>query len=198
VRVHLDAQGDLTAVNGELVPNGKREKADLAGLKAKTTELVVYRHGLAQGVRGKTELAYQVEVTNEADVRDIDFISATTGKAVNRYSMMHGALHRELYETSPDPANLVWEEGDALPGTLNADQESMVRSTGDAYWFFNNAFGRDSFDGTGSTMKTVNNDPTIACPNANWNGVTTNYCDGVSSDDVVAHGATPTPSTPTA
>ena len=36
-------------------------------------------------------------------------------------------------------------------------------------------------------MITVNNDPRIACPNANWNGTTTNYCDGVSSDDVVAH-----------
>ena len=36
-------------------------------------------------------------------------------------------------------------------------------------------------------MKTVNNDPTIACPNANWNGPTTNYCNGVTSDDVVAH-----------
>ena len=29
--------------------------------------------------------------------------------------------------------------------------------------------------------------PAIACPNANWNGVTTNYCNGVTSDDVVAH-----------
>ncbi|QCC77469.1 M4 family metallopeptidase [Nocardioides daphniae] len=36
-------------------------------------------------------------------------------------------------------------------------------------------------------MNTINNDPSISCPNANWNGVTTNYCDGVSSDDVVAH-----------
>ena len=36
-------------------------------------------------------------------------------------------------------------------------------------------------------MITVNNDPRIACPNANWNGVTTNYCSGVTSDDVVAH-----------
>ena len=36
-------------------------------------------------------------------------------------------------------------------------------------------------------MNTVNNDPTIACPNANWNGTTTNYCNGVTSDDVVAH-----------
>ena len=36
-------------------------------------------------------------------------------------------------------------------------------------------------------MNTVNNDPTIACPNANWNGTTTNYCNGVTADDVVAH-----------
>ena len=36
-------------------------------------------------------------------------------------------------------------------------------------------------------MRIVNNDPTITCPNANWNGTTTNYCNGVTSDDVVAH-----------
>ena len=36
-------------------------------------------------------------------------------------------------------------------------------------------------------MRTVNNDPRISCPNANWNGVTTNYCNGVTSDDVVSH-----------
>ncbi len=63
----------------------------------------------------------------------------------------------------------------------------MVTSTGEAYWMFQNTFGRDSYDGAGATMRTVNNDPRINCPNANWNGVTTNYCDGVSSDDVVSH-----------
>jgi hypothetical protein len=36
-------------------------------------------------------------------------------------------------------------------------------------------------------MQSVNNDPRINCPNANWNGVTTNYCNGVTADDVVAH-----------
>ena len=36
-------------------------------------------------------------------------------------------------------------------------------------------------------MITVNNDPRISCPNANWNGVTTNYCTGVTGDDTVAH-----------
>ena len=59
--------------------------------------------------------------------------------------------------------------------------------TGQSYWFFMNAFGRDSYDGLGATMKTVNNDPTIACPNANWNGATTNYCTGSPADDTVAH-----------
>ena len=36
-------------------------------------------------------------------------------------------------------------------------------------------------------MRTVNNDPSINCPNANWNGTTTNYCTDVSTDDTVAH-----------
>ncbi len=105
---------------------------------------------------------------------------------VNRYSMMAHALERELYETSPTAAP-VWVEGDAFPGSLNEDQQNLVNSAGESYWMFMNTFGRDSYDGAGATMKTVNNDPRINCPNANWNGVTTNYCDGVTSDDVVSH-----------
>ncbi|HSM10216.1 MAG TPA: M4 family metallopeptidase, partial [Lysobacter sp.] len=33
----------------------------------------------------------------------------------------------------------------------------------------------------------MNNDPNIFCPNASWNGVSTNYCNGVTGDDTVAH-----------
>ncbi|QIX27020.1 hypothetical protein ncot_10760 [Nocardioides sp. JQ2195] len=219
VRAFVDKQGNLTRVNGEAVPDlklsvtpkiteadaGKRAvtlvkaqppttdgKSDTTGVKAKTTELVVYRHGLVQGIEGDSELAYQVEVTNEKNVRDMVFLSANTGKIVNRYSMIDNALHRELYEADEDRnLTLVWEEGDPLlpdpEATVNADQDSMVKSTGEAYWFFKNGWGRDSFDGEGAPMYTINNDPAIQCPNANWNGVTTNYCDGVSSDDVVAH-----------
>jgi hypothetical protein len=116
------------------------------------------------------------------------FVAASSGKVVNRYSMIHDALDREFYEADEDRnLTLVWEEGDPFPGSLNEDQQSMIQSTGEAYWLFKNAFGRDSYDGAGHVMRTVNNDPAIACPNANWNGATTNYCDGVSSDDVVAH-----------
>ena len=81
----------------------------------------------------------------------------------------------------------VWAEGDPFPGALNVDQQNIVLGSGEAYWFFQNTFGRDSYDGAGRPMNTVNNDPTIACPNANWNGTTTNYCNGVTADDVVAH-----------
>jgi hypothetical protein len=36
-------------------------------------------------------------------------------------------------------------------------------------------------------MVTINNDPNVGCPNANWNGISANYCTGVASDDIVAH-----------
>lgn len=217
LRAHVDKSGDLTSVNGEAVPDidlsvnpafskadaKKRalatvranpptsesgQAADTSGLKAKDTRLVVYRTGLVRGTKGKSILAYQVEVTNNRNIRDMVFISAEYGKPVNRYSMIDNALYRILYEADAD-RNLtkVWEEGDDLPGTLNEDQASMVESTGEAYWFFRNLADRDSYDGHGARMLTINNDPAIQCPNANWNGTTTNYCDGVSSDDVVAH-----------
>ena len=215
LRAHLDAEGDLTAVNGELVPVGdidthadlsadeageravrivraepptdQEGASDVAGIEASSTEPLVYRTGMVQGLpSGETELVYQVEVGNGSNVREMVFVNADTGKVVNRYSMIHDALDRELYEESPD-STPVWEEGDAFPGALNQDQQNLVLSTGESYWLFMNAFGRDSYDGAGATMRVVNNDPRISCPNANWNGVTTNYCDGVTSDEVVAH-----------
>ena len=104
---------------------------------------------------------------------------------MNRYSTVNDALFRRLFELST--ATQVWQEGDAFPGALNQDQQNIVTASGHSYHFFSNAFLRDSYDGAGAEMQSVNNDPTIACPNANWNGATTNYCNGVTADDVVAH-----------
>ncbi len=59
------------------------------------------------------------------------FLDATTGKPVNRYSMMDDALDRELNEAtgSRDPATSpVWQEGDPFPGTLDQDQQNEVNS----------------------------------------------------------------------
>jgi Zn-dependent metalloprotease len=212
---HLDAEGDLTSVNGYAAPGvdisvtprlsaGQAAtravravradppshhggKADTSGIRAAATDLVIYRTGATRGVAGDNVLTYVVEVTNRSNIRDMVFVDANAGKLVNRYSIMDEGLDRHVFEQQFTPETEVWAEGDPFPGTLNVDQQNIVLGSGEAYWFFANAFGRDSYDGNGASMNTVNNDPTIACPNANWNGTTTNYCNGVTSDDVVAH-----------
>ena len=227
LRAHVNKQGALTAVNGFAAPDlslstsprlspaegaaraiafvktapkpTDGQAAKKGTLRASANHLMIYRTGSTKGVQGKAVLAYVVEVTDGAGIREQVFVDANADKILNRYSMVDNALDRELYEESNDPANLVWSEGDdldadcTLPNVgdcdddLNIDQRNLVLSSGESYWFFKNAFNRDSYDGDGATRQTVNNDPTIDCPNANWNGVTTNYCDGVTSDDVVAH-----------
>ena len=214
LHAQVDKGGQLTSVNGFVAPDlklgvtprlsaaqaGARALAtvrksppgasegttDLTGIEAASTKLYVYRVGAVRGVPGPNALAYAVEVTNQRNVRDMVFVDAVSGSVLNRYSMIHEELDRELYEeTYPD--NLVWEEGDPFPDGLDQDQQNEVLGTGESYWLYKNAFDYDSYDNQGSVMRTVNNDPRINCPNANWNGVTTNYCSGVSADDTVAH-----------
>lgn len=213
LKVHVDAAGRLTAVNGVYVPDlalstsaalSARRAAQLAiaevsanppgevarvaasSLRAASTRLIVYRTGLIRDVAGSNQLAYEVEVTNGGSIRDFVIVHANAGKILNRWSHVVDALHRVLYEMSAATPP-VWEEGDPFPGALNGDQQNILIASEDSYWHFFNAFGRDSYDAAGAFMRTVNNDPTIACPNANWNGATTNYCNGVTADDVVAH-----------
>jgi Zn-dependent metalloprotease len=215
---NLDKSGDLTSVNGFVAPDldlsvtprfsqsqaasravatvvadppGRNGGTDVAGLKAASTKLTVYRMGAIKGERGPNVLAWVVEVSNDRNVRDLVFVDASAGKVVNRYSLVHDALDREVYEAagSDDPSTfeLVWSEGDPYPGGLDQSQQDLVLGTGESYWLYENTFGYDSYDGEGATMTTVANDGRINCPNANWNGVTTNYCDGLTSDDTVSH-----------
>jgi Zn-dependent metalloprotease len=191
----------LSAVRAK--PSGHEDGMPAAfkqGLQVRSAELMIYRTGSPRGIDGEAKLAWVVEVWNKTTIRETLILDAGTGKPLNRWSMMAHALDRELYEAyvddngtpnNPDDdfvdADLVYSEGDAFPGTLDEDQRNEVLGTGEAYWMFRNTFGYNSWDGNGAKMITVNNDPTISCPNANWNGVTTNYCSGVTGDDTVAH-----------
>ncbi|KQV69670.1 hypothetical protein ASC64_07490 [Nocardioides sp. Root122] len=230
LKAQVDREGDLTAVNGFVAPALSLDvtprvtqaqasaraieavKARPAGyedggpsgyqknLEVRSADLVVYRQGSPRGIDGKATLAWAVEVWNKKTVRETLILDASSGKPLNRWSMMADALDRRLYEAyvddngtpdNPDDdfvnADLVYSEGDDFPGTLDQDQQNEVLGTGEAYWLFRNSFGYNAWDGQGGRMITVNNDPTIDCPNANWNGVTTNYCSGVTGDDTVAH-----------
>ena len=211
MRGHVSQDGRLTAVNGKFVPGItlpetpviERDRAARAAVavvsqqvtsKVKPSDLtvasssvVVYRENLTKGVSGDNHLAYQVEVTHAGAVREFVYVDALTGKVVDQVTGTHTLKNRIVHEgnIAAPPA---WTEGDPRPAPQPA-HEDEIAGAGYAYNIFFNLSGGTyrSWDGNDATMITVNNDPTIVCPNANWNGTSTNYCSGTSSDDVVVH-----------
>ncbi len=168
--------------------DGGLPKSFTKGLKVRSIELMIYRTGTPRGIAGDNRLAWVAEVWNKGTIREMVVLDAETNKPLNRWTMMNHALDRWLVEAHPDGTyTSAWEEGDAFPDGLDEDQQNEVLGTGESYWMFRNTFGYNSWDGAGGTMITVNNDPRINCPNANWNGFSTNYCTGVTGDDTVAH-----------
>lgn len=171
----------------------------LGNLAAANNQLFVYRTGLAQRQAGSNHLAYALEITNaDHSVREFVFIDAHTGKLLDQFSGIHEALDRKVSETSL--GNVVWEDSAGDPDPIPAgwaggtaqqvlDWQNEIDGASETYNLIasmtNGAYL--SYDSADATMRTVNNDPSISCPNANWNGVSTNYCSGVTGDDTVAH-----------
>lgn len=217
VRVHLNAAGELTVVNGVFIPGialsaspmlddaaaasiavaevVARPDADDASVVSSLTAadltvaenaLYVYHDGLAQGIGGSHHLVYEIEVRGPG-VREFVFINAQVGNVVERYGAIHNLINRRIFEISYD-GTPEWQEGQPFP-TANVDWNNEIDGAGETYNIFgsmtNGAYL--SYDGLDAMMETVNNDPNISCPNANWNGTTTNYCTGVTGDDTVSH-----------
>jgi subtilisin-like proprotein convertase family protein len=153
----------------------------------KSASLVVYRTNLTRGAPGQNHLAYEVQVTGAEHIREFVYIDALTGKLVDQVTAINSSKSRRVHEgnIAAPPA---WQEGDMRPAVQPA-HEDEVSGAGQTYNLFLNLSGGTyrSWDGGDAPMITVNNDPTIVCPNANWNGTSTNYCSGTSADDVVAH-----------
>jgi Zn-dependent metalloprotease len=208
MKFHYNKNRDLTSLNGNyisdikvnVVPTLAQHEAETlalqyvegqqigvptAPLKVNKSTIYIFQKGLAQGVNGTKLLVYEVEVGNNVDVREFLYIDAHNGSLVEQFTGIHQALHRTLYEQTV--ANQIWDEGQALPGALDQWQQSEVESSGFMYNLMKNAFNFDSYNDGGAAMRTINNNPTINCPNANWNGTTANYCTGMATDDVVAH-----------
>ncbi len=207
---HVSPDGRLTAINGKFIPGidvptkaivgrdqanqsaitrvGQQQPSafkDVA-LSVKAAKLVVYRTNLTRGAAGENRLAYEVQVVGN-QVREFVYIDALTGKVVDQISGIHGLKSRRVHEVNIN-APPTWQEGDLRPAP-HAAQEDEIVGAGHAYNLFFNLSGGTyrSWDSNDALMITVNNDPTIICPNANWNGTSTNYCSGTSADDVVVH-----------
>jgi Zn-dependent metalloprotease len=213
LKFHFNRGSDLTSMNGNFVSVGKlnttpsisRKEAEEAAvkyvtgqklarfsspLKVSKSTLYVFQKGLAQGFQGPVHLVYEVEVTNDADVREFLYIDAHTKELVEQFTGMH-SIDRKLYEVSINSGNLKWQETNGTTGapfnTLDVWQQSEVMASGHIYNLMKNAFGYNSYDNAGATMITINNNPDISCPNASWNGRAASFCTGTASDDVVAH-----------
>jgi Zn-dependent metalloprotease len=213
LKFHFNKDGGLTSLNGNFIIAQKLNatpsiSSEIAGqraiqmvtrqkmgkfsapLKINKNTLLVFQKGLAQGYKGALHLVYEVEVRNDADVREFLYIDAHTNELVEQFTGMH-AIDRKLYETSVSAPNLKWQEADGIPSAkftaLDQWQKSEIESAGHMYNLMKNAFGHNSYDNAGAAMVTINNDPSVGCPNANWNGISANYCTGVASDDIVAH-----------
>lgn len=209
LKFHFNGKEELTSINGNAISNIKVNatpdisaneaqniakstvaKQDLnksnAPLQVAKSNLLIFPKNLVQGGAVTSYLAYEIEVTNKVDVREFLFIDAHTGELVEQFTGIH-PIDRKLYETNTNAANLKWKEGDVFPGALSIWQQNEVTTSEHVYNFFKNAFGYVSYDAADHSMTTVNNDPTISCPNARWNGTYAGYCDGTATDDVIAH-----------
>jgi Zn-dependent metalloprotease len=213
MKTHFDASHQLKAVAGTAIPDitvnptptwsGDRaaqvargsvaaERGNAESLRIGTVTLYVYREGLAQGVPGENHLAWEVEVTDGARIRDFVYVGAHTGKVIDRISAVHDDLDRRAYDghdlafVPPNyPQGAYWLEGQPFP-TGSEEANNMILASEETYGLFNQAFGRDSFDGEGATMDAIF-DRGYGCPNASWNGVFISFCPGVTTDDVTAH-----------
>ena len=206
--VHMNERG-INAVNGNYVPGiniktkpgiseaaaaqsalsaVRKEKGNIP-LNIAETGLSIYRVGLLEGYRGESVLAYSVNVSDSLGVLEQVWVNAQTGAVLNRIPLRHDALNRRVYSPKYDSSNpdlfVVRKEEDLVPNP-DPSIEGLFQFSGHAYRLYSSAFGRDSFDGNGSTMRTVYLVNSV-CPNAYWDGQTTNYCPEIDSDDVVAH-----------
>ena len=206
LKFHFDLEDKLTAINGNFIDNIKlnfvpqinstdasnralsyvnNQNINNSGaqIEVYSTKLYVFPKGLIQGHVESSYLVYEVEVRNNIDVREFLFIDAHNGNLVEQFTGIAHALDRIVYEGNTN--TVVWQENAPFPGALTIWQRNEVETSAHMYNFFINAFGYESYDGSGAQMRTINNNPNVA--NASWNGVTANFRNGTAADDVIAH-----------
>ena len=213
LRVHFDADGEVSMVNGTIVSDieldpvpkldalvvenaalrliAKQSGRLVQDIEASPAVLMVFREGLVQGRPGANHLAWEVEVAGPSNLHEILYLDAHDGRLLDQRSKIHNLDRIVHRRTFPRP---IWSEGDPLPfdsGDVNGDAEinELIDATGDAYSLFANMTNNNylSFDGLDATMNSVYDSDSIDCPNAVEMGGITAFCVGMVSDDVTAH-----------
>ncbi len=211
IKAHFNDAGELTSVDGNVIPEigvdpnpsrspseaAKAALASVGGESGKTlavqsAQLLVYRTGLAKGAKGRTTWPGR----SRSGTAPTSASSSTSTRTRARSwtgcpaSSTRCTGGRTTGCSSPPyrratPARRSGWKGDAFP-TGVAEANNMITSSKETYDFYNNAFGRDSFDAAGGIMDSIFNRG-YSCPNASWNGTFISFCNGLTTDDVTGH-----------
>lgn len=210
LHVHLAHDGLPISANGRIYPIPASLNvlptitADAAGIVAEDmmgdgadaveTGLVVVDPAWYGDAPTGVRLAYHVAAAG-SDFRSLDgfFIDAHTGEVLDRWSMMCTALDRRIYDAfglSELPGAQIRAEGD--PPSFDPEIDRLYDYLGDAYDYFQLAFGRDSYDNLGSPIVASAYYDSFNCgfsPNASWSPVLRQmyFCQEATYDDVIAH-----------
>lgn len=210
--IGLSAEPDLSSTQAE--QRALQAAAKLhpeAQLSVKSSELMVYRSGLIEGHDGKNYLAWVTEVVSaRGDVREQLVFNAHGGGLINRINRIHSVLNRAIYTPNQDVPPVL-TEGAALATNPVVDDQALQNDdrtaaslpyaglpthnlyifAGGTYALYKNLFGREGYD-DGAIAPELQVQKSVylvneLCPNAYWNGDSTNYCPGFDADDVVSH-----------
>jgi hypothetical protein len=217
LRVHFDRDGEIRLVHGTVLPDlavdptpvrtaeeagatavahvrAEVQGASGAALVARQSRLLIFRTGLLRRIPGTDHLAWEVEVADGRAVREFVYVDAATGKVLDRISGIDTVMTRHVHE--PELYQfLIWNEGDPLPyATGDPAGDGQVNTIIDVVANVYNVYAHlsggtyRSWNGSDGILESVWNIPPAGiCPNAYWDGVSTNFCDGVAGDDTVAH-----------
>lgn len=212
--LHFDASGRLVAANSTLLPVdqdddirpnldaaaarrlgislvSKQHEVDPRDLDVVEAELLLFHDGAVWGRAGDTHLSWRLRIADGGAVAEELFFDANDGRLLARISGIEH-IYRMIYESSG--TNLVWQEGDPLPYSGSGafrDEEinNLITVAEQTYNTFANISGGGflSYTGNDARMRSYYDRPGDDCPNAYFNGTSTNFCVGTATDDVIAH-----------
>jgi len=206
VKVHLRTDGTPLVINGDFYRLPKKlpvkpsitveealvfaEAALEQSVLVQTTdaELVIANPGWwGDPALEQPVLAHHLVVEGPEMLGEHVLIDAMTGGLVDHWPAVHSALFREVYDGSGGglPGTLARAEGAAATG--DAEIDDVYDSSGDLYRLLFEGLGRDSINGSGMTLTSTVHWNDGICPNAIWNGNQGAFCNGLATDDVVAH-----------
>ncbi len=208
LKVHQNAAGEVTCVNGRFYPisatkfdtnpsygpdaavNVAAAQLAAGNLTTVENELVIVDPGWYGDPPMGAHLAYYVVLFNaDAAIREAFFIDAHTAEVLDQWSTIHTAKNRQIYDgggTTAVPGTIARSEGQP-PVAAPEDVNRAYDYYNDTYDFYFRGFGRDSINGAGMAMIATVNSTSPTCPNAYWNGAQMVFCSGAVTDDIVGH-----------